>query len=102
MRDGGEGALPPADDPVVDLEPAADLVLDHTTGPLLEGVAGEWLPDGRHPADRQILRPARGGVSPGIAEVGDDDVAGPSHRAKVQLDLAVQQQPAAIRAGPIE
>ena len=68
-----------------------------TTGPDASStrVAGERLADRRHPADRQVGGPPAGGVPPGIAEVGDDDVAGrPARARRSTLGLPVEQQPA--------
>ena len=58
VRDRGERALAPADDALVDLEPAADDVLDRPPEASSSGVSRERLPDRRDPADRQVRRAA--------------------------------------------
>jgi hypothetical protein len=81
-----EGALPPAHDPVVDLESTADHLLDDSAGVELDRVAREGLPDGHDPADRQIGGPARDGIAPRVAELGDDEVAGHADGLQIHLD----------------
>ena len=104
VRDGGEGALAPADDALVHLEPPAHDAGDLPSRRQLHRVAGQRLADGRDPADRQVRRTTRDRVPPGVAEMGDDDVTGRARRAQVDDHLAVEQEPAALgrRAGESE
>ena len=105
MRHGGEGALPPPDDALVDLEPPPHDTLDAPSGRQLEAVPNQRLPDRRHPADRQVSRPAIDRVAPRVAELGEDDVGGRSRPSQVHDDLTVEQEPAARRssaAGELE
>jgi hypothetical protein len=52
MRDGGERALAPADDPVVDLEPPTYHTFDDRAAGAFHRVPRQRLPDRRDPADR--------------------------------------------------
>ncbi len=102
VRDGREGALAPADDALVHLEPPA-----HDTGDLpprgqLHGVAGQRLADGRDPTDRQVGRTPRDWVPPCVAEMGHHDMTGRARRAQVDDHLAVEQEPAALGRRPGE
>ena len=97
MRHGGEGALPPPDDALVDLEPPPHDTLDAPSGRQLEAVPNQRLPDRRHPADRQVSRPAIDRVAPRVTELGEDDVGGRSRPSHVHDDLTVEQEPAWCR-----
>ena len=61
-----------------------------------ERVASERLADGCDPADRQVRRTNPDRVPPGVAEVGDDDMAGRSVARRSISTLAVDQQPATL------
>ena len=104
VRDGGEGALAPADDALVHLEPPAHDPADRPPRRQLHGVSGQRLADRRDPADRQVGRTTRDRVPPGVAEMGDHDVTDRAARAQVDDHLAVEQEPAALgrRAGELE
>ena len=102
MGDSGEGTLAPADDALVHLEPAAHRHLDRSPRGQLEGVAGQRLADRRHPADRQVRRPSFDRIAPGVAEMGDDEVAGGPRRPQVHDDLAVEQEPPPLGRGASE
>ena len=98
VRDRGEGTLSPADDALVDLEASADDVLDDAPRGQLELVPGERLASRRDPADRQVVGPAVDGIPPGVAEMRNDDVAGPAHSVQVQLACVLDQPPTGSRS----
>ena len=99
MWERGKGALAPPDDAVIHLEsPAHDLGHRPTRGEL-DGVAGQGLAHRGDPADRQVRGTSVDRIAPGIAEVRDDHVADRSHRAQVQADRPVEQQPAPVGRG---
>ena len=102
MRDRGERAGAPAEDPLVDLEPAPDEPGRRPTGPVDDRVPGERLADRHDVPDGETVRPSPGIIAPGIAQVGDDDVAGRPVARQVDLDRRAEQDPALRARGRAE
>ena len=94
MRDRGERAGAPAEDALVDLEAAPDEPRRRPSGAVDDRVAGEWLTDRDDVPDREARRPSPGVIPPGVAQVGDDDVAGRTMVRQVDLDRRAEQDPA--------
>ena len=94
MRDRGERAGAPAEDALVDLEPAPDEPRRRPAGAVDDRVAGERLADRDDVPDGETRRPSPGVIPPGVAQVGDDDVAGRPVARQVDLDRRAEQDPA--------
>ena len=63
-------------------------------GPVDDRVAGERLADRDDVPDGEARRPSPGVIPPGVAQVGDDDVAGRAMARQVDLDRRAEQDPA--------
>ena len=94
MRDRGERAGAPAEDALVDLEPAPDEPARRPAGPVDDRVAGERLADRHDVPDGETRGALSGVIPPGVAEMGDDDVAGRAVARQVDLDRRAEQHPA--------
>jgi hypothetical protein len=97
VRERRKGALAPADDPLVHLEPPAHDVSDGFPRCQLECVPGKRLADRCHPADRQVGGASRDRVTPRIAEMRDHHMTDRAGRRQVDRHLAVEQEPAPLR-----
>ena len=100
VGDRGERRRTPAQDPVGDLEPAADRPRRRPPGAVHHRVSRERFADRDHVAHRHPGRPGARVVAPGIAQVGDDEVAHRSAGRKVDRRGPLDEDPPSrIRPG---
>ena len=95
---GRERIRAPAQDPLVDLEPAPDRARGRTARLIDDGVAGERLADRLDVAHRDRGPAAAGAVACRIAQMGDDHVADRPVAAEINRPRAVDEDPARVRA----
>ncbi len=96
-----ERSRAPAEDPVVDLEPAPDQPLGARSGAVDDRVPGQAFADRDDVADGQAGRPVAVIVTPGVAQVGDDEVAG-RPAAEVERDRPFDEDPASLTSARTE
>ena len=99
VRDRGECPRAPAEDPVVDLEPAPDGPGQRPATPVEHAIPCQRLADRDDVTQGQPVGAQAVVVAPRVAQVGDDDVAGRPMTAQVDRRRAVDQDPARRASG---